>query len=220
MKNTLLALSAATAAVALAGCAGAKISHTDIASGAINPKAIYIRSYIADNTPFHGHHGDSVGEHLVRKSLAPAAFSKALREEMEKMAPAMVIKNDEVPTTGWLIESHIDYASAGSQTLRALFGPLGLGHSTVKIHVRITDVDSNTIVSNDKDLSKGGSGNVIYEFDVDGGSSISGPIGSTYAPGVGNPEEFDYKNAAERIYYALTIDPQKFGTRTVPTINY
>jgi hypothetical protein len=216
MKNTLLAL----AACALSGCAGAKIAHTDIASGAYKPKAIYIRSYIADDAHFKGHHGDSAGEHRIRRSLAPAAFSKALKEEMEKLAPAMVVDDDEAPTTGWLVESNIEYAHAGSQTLRALLGPLGLGHSCLKIHVRITDVDSRHKVVNDKDLSKGGSGNVIYEFDVSGGSSISGPIGSTYAPGLGNPEEFDYKNAAERVYYALTIDPQGYGTRTSPSINY
>jgi hypothetical protein len=219
MKYTLLALGAACV---FSGCAGAKISHTDIATGAINPKAIYIRSYIADNAPFHGHHGDSIGEHRVRRSLAPAAFSKALREEMEKMAPAMVLTDDETPTTGWLVESNLEYASAGSQELRAILGPFGVGRSCVKIHVRITDVEGHHMASNDKDTSKGaaGSGNVIYEFDVEGGSALSGPAGSTYAPGLGNPEEFDYKNAAERICYALTLDPQKYGTRTVPSINY
>jgi hypothetical protein len=217
MKNTLFALGAACV---LSGCAGAKIAHTDVASGAYNPKAIYIRSYIADNAHFKGHHGDSGGEHLIRRSLAPAAFSKALKEEMERLAPAMVVDDDDIPTTGWLVESNIEYAHAGSQTLRALLGPVGLGHSCVKIHVRITDVSGHHPVANDKDLSKGGSGNVIYEFDVSGGSSISGAIGSTYAPGLGNPEEFDYKNAAERIYYALSIDPQRFGARTSPSINY
>ena len=196
MKYTLLALGAACV---LSGCAGAKIAHTDIASGAYKPKAIYIRSYIAENAPFKGHHGDSVGEHAIRRSLAPAAFSKALKEEMERLAPAMVVDEDETPTTGWLVESNLEYASAGSQSLRAILGPVGLGHSCVKIHVRITDVDGHHIASNDKDMSKGGSGNVIYEFDVSGGSSISGAAGSTYAPGLGNPEEFDYKNAAERV---------------------
>ena len=195
-------------------------SPTPISPLARKPKAIYIRSYIADNARFHGHHGDSVGEHLIRRSLAPAAFSKALREEMEKMAPAMVLDSDETPTTGWLVESNLEYASAGSQSLRGLLGPVGLGHSCVKIHIRITDVDGHHIASSDKDMSKGGSGNVIYEFDVSGGSSISGPIGSTYAPGLGNPEEFDYKNAAERVYYALSVDPQGYGTRTSPSINY
>jgi Domain of unknown function (DUF4410) len=220
MKYTLLAFAAATAACAFYGCAGAKIAHTDVATGAYKPKAIYVRSYIADNAPFHGHHGDSVGEHKIRKSLAPAAFSKALKEEMERLAPAMVIDNDETPPTGWLVESDIDYASAGSQTERAILGPLVVGHSCVKIHVRITDMDARHAALNDKDTSKGGSGAVIYEFDVSGGSSISGAAGTVYAPGLGNPEEFDYKNAAERIYYALSIDPQRFGVRDGTSIRY
>ena len=218
MKYTLLALSAACV---FSGCAGAKISHTDIASGAHDPKAIYIRSYIADNAVFKGHHGGSVGEHKIRRSLAPVAFSKAVKEEMEKMAPARVLENDEIPTTGWLVESNLEYVHAGSQTWRVRsLARFGAGHACVKIHVRITDVDGHQVASSDKDMSKGGSGNVIYEFDVAGGSSVSGPLGSTYAPGLGNPEEFDYKNAAERICYALSIDPQKFGTRTSPSINY
>jgi hypothetical protein len=223
MKNTLLALGAACA---LSGCAGAKIVHTDIASGAYKPKAIYIRSYIAENAPFKGHHGDSIGEHPIRRSLAPAAYSKALKEEMEKMAPAMVLDEDETPRTGWLVESDIEYAHAGSQTLRASpFAIFGVGRSRLTVHVRIIDVNGHHVAMSDKDLvkgdvSKGGSGNVIYEFDVDGGSSISGPVGSIYAPGLGNPEEFDYKNAAERIYYALSIDPHAYGSRTSPTIRY
>ncbi|MDR3406568.1 MAG: hypothetical protein P4L99_29050 [Chthoniobacter sp.] len=217
MKYTLLALSAACV---FSGCAGAVITHTDVATGAYKPKAIYIRSYIADEAHFRGHHGDSVGEHPIRRSLAPVAFSKALKEEMEKLAPAMVIDDDEAPTTGWLVESNLEYVHAGSQQERAILFPLGLGRSCIKIHVRITDVDGHHVASNDKDMGKGGSGNVVYEFDVEGGSSMSGPIGSTYAPGLGNPEEFDYKNAAERIAYALTVDPQMYGTRTSPSINY
>jgi len=218
MKNTLLALGTACL---VTGCAGAKVIHTDIASGAHSPKAIYIRSYIAQEAPFTGHHGDSVGEHAIRRSLAPAAFSKALKEEMEKMAPAMVLADNEVANTGWLVESTIERAHVGSQTWRATpAGFFGAGRSHLTVHVRITDVSGEHFVASDKDLSKGGSGNVIYEFDVDGGSCISGPIGSTYAPGLGNPEEFDYKNAAERIAYALTIDPQGHGTRTSPSINY
>lgn len=218
MRNTLLLFGAA---IVLSGCAGAVIKHTDIASGAHNPKAIYVRSYIADDAHFHGHHGDSIGEHKIRRSLAPAALSKAIKEEMEKLAPAMVVADDDVPTTGWLVESNIEYASAGSQTWRGSpVGPFGVGRSALKIHVRITDLDGHYVASEKEDMSKGGSGNVIYEFDVDASSALSAAAGSTYAPGLGNPEEFDYKNAAERIYYALSIDPQKYGTRTSPSINY
>jgi hypothetical protein len=217
MKYTLLALGAACA---FSGCAGAKIAHTDVATGATNPKAIYIRSYIADDATFRGHHGDSVGEHPIRRSLAPPQFSKALKEEMEKLAPAKVLDDDETPTTGWLVESNLEWVHAGSQTWRALGSPFGLGHSCVKIHVRVTDVSGRHHASSDKDTSKGGSGNVLYEFDVSGGSSISGPIGSSYAPGLGYATPFDYRNAAERIGYALSVDPQRYGTRTSSTIRY
>ncbi len=217
MKYTLLALGAACV---FSGCAGAKIARTDVASGATNPKAIYIRSSIAEDAKFRGHHGDSMGEHPLRRSLAPATFSKALKEEMEKMAPAMVLADDEVPTTGWLVESDMEWVHAGSQTLRAALGPIGPGHSCVKIHVRITDHEGRRAHADGKDLSKGGSGNVIYEFDVSGGSSISGARGSIYAPGLGYATPFDYKNAAERIYYALSLDPHGYGTRTSPTIRY
>ena len=81
MKYTLLALSAACV---FSGCAGAKVTHTDIATGATNPKAIYVRSSIPDDAVFKGHHGDSEGEHLIRRSLAPAGLSKAIKQEMEK----------------------------------------------------------------------------------------------------------------------------------------
>jgi hypothetical protein len=216
MKYTLLAIGAACA---FSGCAGAKIARTDVATGATSPKAIYIRSYIADDAKFRGHHGDSVGEHPIRRSLAPATFSKALKGELEKLAPAMVLADDETPTTGWLVESNLEWVHAGSQTWRALGSPLGLGHSCVKIHVRITDVDGEHYASNDKDKSKG-SGNVIYEFDVSGGNSISGPDGSVYAPGLGYATPFDYKNVAERVLYALSLDPHGYGTRTSPSIRY
>jgi len=211
MKYTLLAFGAACI---FSGCA--HIAHTDIASGAYKPKAIYVRSYIDEGAHFKGHHGDSVGEHLIRRSLAPVAFSKALKEEMEKIAPALVVDADEEPTTGWLVESNLEWVHAGSPTERAILWPFGIGHSSVKIHVRITDLDRHHYVASDKDLSKGGSGDVIYEFDVSGGSN--GPLGTVFAPGVGPAEEFDYKNVAERIYYALSIDPQKFGTRSSPSI--
>lgn len=219
MKYTLPALG--VVALAFSGCAGAKIVHTDVATGASKPKAIYIRSYIADDAVFKGHHGDSVGEHPIRRSLAPVAYSNALKEEMEKMAPAMVLADDEIPTTGWLVESNLEVAHAGSQTWRAILGPVSVGRSHVRIHVRISDVHGHHHFVDSKDASKGeANGNVLYEFDVDGGSSISGPIGSIYAPGLGNPESFDYKNAAERIYYALQTDPQKYGVRNSPTIRY
>ena len=220
MKYTLLALGAACT---FSGCAGVAITHTDVASGATKPQAIYVRSYIADDAPFKGHHGGGTGNEAIRRSLAPAEYSKALREQLEKMAPAMVIQPDEVPQVGWLVESTIEYVHAGSPTLRALpvaGTPVGVGRSHINIHVRVTDVNGK-YVGNDKDSGgKGGNGRVLYEFDIAGGSRGSGHLGSIYAPGLGYATSFDYKNAAERVLYALSVDPLNNGSRDSMDIRY
>jgi hypothetical protein len=216
MKHTLLALGAACA---FSGCAGVKVAHTDVATGATNPKAIYVRSYIAADAPFKGRHGGGEGNRAIRRSLAPAEYSKAVKEELEKLAPAMVLAEYEVPQTGWLVESEIEYVHAGSPTLRTV-PLLGLGRSKVKVHVRVTDLDA-PYTSAGKDGSKGpANGNVVYEFDLKGGSRLTGIRGQTYAPGWGYATPFDYKNVAERLYYTLAVDPHGYGTRNSPTIRY
>ena len=71
----------------LPGCAGVKVSHTDIASGATNPKAIYVRSYIADDAPFgdvavgarggeplFGLHGQDGGRSRASARALPGGF--------------------------------------------------------------------------------------------------------------------------------------------------
>lgn len=216
MKNTLLIL---TAACALTGCAGVKVVHTDIATGATKPHAIYIRSY-ADEAKFIGSHSNK-GERAIRHSLAPAEYSKALKEELEKMAPAMVLADDETPTTGWLVESNLEVVDAGTPFWRGVNGPLGpgFGSSKIRIHVRVTDVSGKRHHSDSKDSGKGSaSGNVLYEFDLAGGSRGQGGSGSIYAPGFGYATPFDYKNAAERVLMALSVDPRVTGVRTSSTI--
>jgi predicted small secreted protein len=222
MKHALLVLSAA---LSLTGCATVKVAHTDVASGAHSPRAIYIRSYIADESRFKGNHGH-VGEKPIRRSLAPAEYSKALKEELEKMAPAMVLKDDEEPETGWLVESDLVWVHGGSPALRATpFGHLGAGRSFVRIHVRVTDLDRSSGVSDAKKESTGTAtevagrnGPVIYEFDLKGGSRLTGPAGSIYAPGLGHATPFDFKNAAERVLMALSLDPHRYGVRSEPVI--
>ncbi|MGB8170375.1 MAG: hypothetical protein WCF18_22925 [Chthoniobacteraceae bacterium] len=226
MKHALLALSVT---VALTGCATVKVAHTDVASGATNPRAIYIRTGLPDEARFKGNHGH-VGEKPIRRSLAPAEFSIALKEELEKMAPAMVLKDDEEPTTGWLVESDLQWVHGGSPTLRAIPGinHLGPGRSFVRIHVRVTDLDHHNAVSDAKkeistDTAKqvaSQNGPVIYEFDLAGGSRLSGWDGSIYAPGLGQARPFDFKNAAERVYMALSVNPHKYGVRSEPTLRY
>jgi hypothetical protein len=213
MKNTLLTLAAACA---LTGCAGVNVSHTDIATGATKPVAIYIRSY-ADEAQFIGHQGD--GEKPIRHSLAPAAYSKALKEQLEKIAPAMVLADDETPTTGWLVESNLELVDAGNPNARHLVtGPSG--QSRIKIHVRVIDVKGKNRRGSVSDMGKSGvsASNVLYEFDLEGGSNWTANIGSIYAPGWGYAPTFDYKNAAERVYSALSVDSMDYGMRSDPTI--
>ena len=216
MKNTLLTL---TAACALTGCAGVKVAHTDIATGATKPRAIYIRTF-ADEAKVRGQHTGGDGELAIRHALAPAEFSKALKEELEKMAPAAVLADDETPTTGWLVESNLEVLDAGTPFWRGVNGPLGPGDgsSKIRIHVRVTDVAAKHRHPDAKDVSKGPRGNVLYEFDLAGGSRGQGGSGSIYAPGFGYAAPFDYKNAAERVLMVLSVDPMRTGVRTSSTI--
>jgi len=224
MKNSLLAL---CLALLLTSCASVRVTHTDIATGATNPSAIYIRPFDVSDCTFIGRH-HSPGELPIRKSLAPAEFSEALKEELEKMAPAVVLKDGDTPTSGWLVEGSLDLVDSGHPGIRA--EPIGDlfqdGASHIQVHVRVIDMDPRQVeVTDAKDTAgtqthavKTKRGAVIYEFDVAGGSHSTGKFGSITAPGVGYAAMFDYSNAAERIYEALTPDEFRFGIRDSPTI--
>jgi len=223
MKNSLLVL---CLALLLTSCAGVRVTHTDIATGATNPSAIYLRPFDVSDCTFIGHH-HSLGEQPIRESLAPAEFTEALKEELEEMAPALVLKDGDTPTTGWLVEGSIDLVDAGNPMIRAvpLCGVFGFGASHIMIHVRIIDMDAKAAETPDaKDAGlqthgvKAKQGVVIYEFDVAGGSHGTSKLGSTTAPGLGYAPMFDYRNAAERIHEALTPDEYRFGVRDSPTI--
>ncbi|MDB6155648.1 MAG: hypothetical protein JWL90_4101 [Chthoniobacteraceae bacterium] len=218
MKNSLFVLGAA---ILLNGCAGVKVTDTQVASGASGPRAIYIRPFNVTATEFVGHHSGGKGERPIRQSLAGREFAEDLKLELETLAPAMVIEQDETPKVGWLVEGTLDVVDAGNPGLRALpvvnhFGP---GHSHVVIHVRISEAGGSYAYS-DKDASKlGKRGHVLYEFDLAGGSRGSGQMGSINAPGLGYSVPFDFKNAAERVKMALSIDPHRYGSHSSPTIN-
>lgn len=225
MKPALLALSAAS--VCLAGCAAMKVSQTHVASGATDPQAIYIRSYNGDESYFSGSQTQSKGEMPIERSLAPAEFSIALKNELEKLAPARVLKPGEVPTIGWLVESDLVLVDGGNRVGRASpFGNLGLGKSKMMIHVRVTDLNGRHRAGDGKkdvagsvaSTTAGAHGPVIYEFDLEGGSRLTGHLGSISAPGLGHAQHFDYKNAAERVMMALSVDPHRYGTRSSPVI--
>jgi hypothetical protein len=224
MKYSLFALSLA---LLLTSCADVKVTHTDIATGATNPRAIYVRPFDVNDCTYIGRH-HSIGELPIRKSLAPAEFSEAVKEELEKLAPALVLKDGDAPDNGWLVEGSIDLVDSGRPGTRAEpFGDIfGDGATHIQVHVRVIDLDAHHGETTDtKDVTgtqthavKTRRGVVIYEFDLAGGSHGTGKFGSITAPGLGYSPMFDYRNAAERIYEALDPDEFKFGLRDSPTI--
>ena len=205
MKYTL---SAIAAAALLSGCAGTNVVKTQVASSALHPEAIYIRPFAVGE--FRGdHHGD--GAKAIHQAQAPTVFAEALKEELEKIAPTRILEDDEVPTTGWLVEGELEIVDAGSQVQRGipLFNKLGAGRSGILTHVQVSSVGG----SRHSD-GKGGSRNTLYEFDVAGGSRLTGRNGSIMAPGLGYSVPFDYRNTAERIYQTLDPDFARYGLRT------
>lgn len=225
MKNLVIALSST---LLFAGCASVKVADTQVATGAANPRAIYIRPFDASAAQYTGYHRGGTGEKPIRQSLSGRAFAESLKQEMEKMAPAMVIEHDEYPPRPdadesgnyWLVDGTLDVVNGGEPFARGVvpFDKLGIGKSKLLVHVRIREVGGRHS-SDDKDSSKlGRRGNVIYEFDLKGSSALTGHNGSVYAPGLGEAEPFDFKNAAERVMMALSTDPHLYGVRTSPVI--
>ena len=217
MKNSLFALSAM---LLLTSCAGVKVADTQVASGAVNPRAIYIRPFDVSATEFTGHHSGGRGERPIRQSLAGREFANNLKVELEKLAPARVLEEDEVAPEGWLVEGSLDIVDGGSRVGRAapVINHLGVGRSKVLIHVRISDVNGYRASSDKDGAVLGQKGHVVYEFDLTGGSRLTGHHGSITAPGLGYSVPFDFKNAAERVMMALSVDPHRYGLRTSPTI--
>ena len=172
---------------------------TNCGVGAYGPKAIYIRPFCIDTAVFTGDQTNSDGEMPIRKALTPVEFAGALKEQLEKMAPARILKDYETPRTGWLVEGEFTMVDGGSIAGRAIFfGHFGVGQSHLALHVRVTDVDR---------------GVVVYEFDMAGGSNLQGRGGTVRASGLGYARSFDLVNAAERIYLVLTPNAFRYGVR-------
>lgn len=171
---------------------------TNCGVGAYGPKAIYIRPFCIDTAVFKGHQTNSDGEMLIRKALTPVEFAGTLKEQLEKIAPARVLRDNETPRTGWLVEGEFQLVDGGDPVARFFFGHLGAGESRLALHVRVTDVDK---------------GIVVYEFDMAGGSNLQGRSGTVRASGLGYARSFDLVNAAERIYLVLTPNAFRYGTR-------
>jgi len=171
---------------------------TNCGVGAYGPKAIYIRPFCIDTAVFKGHQTNSDGEMPIRKALTPVEFAGTLKEQLEKIAPARILRDNETPRTGWLVEGEFQLVDGGDPVARFFFGSFGAGESHLMLHVRVTDVDK---------------GMVVYEFDMAGGSNLQGRHGTVRASGLGYARSFDLVNAAERIYLVLTPNAFRYGTR-------
>lgn len=172
---------------------------TNCGVGAHDPKAIYIRPFCIDNATFVGDEAASDGEMPIRKALTPVSFAGSLKEQLEKIAPARVLKADESPRVGWLVDGEFTMVDGGSPTGRFFLGNFGVGRSFLAMHVRVTDVEAGT---------------VVYEFDVAGGSRLQGKLGTIRASGLGKATPFDLENAAERIYQTLEPNVHRYGSRS------
>jgi hypothetical protein len=171
---------------------------TNCGVGAYGPKAIYIRPFCIDTAVFAGHQTNSDGEMPIRKALTPVEFAGTLKEQLEKIAPARILRDYETPRTGWLVEGEFQVVDGGNPAARFFFGHFGAGQSHLMLHVRVTDVDR---------------GRVVYEFDMAGGSRLQGRGGTVRASGLGYARSFDLVNAAERIYLVLEPNAFRYGTR-------
>lgn len=176
---------------------------TNCGVGASNPRAIYIRPFCIDTAIFQGDQADSEGEMPIRKALTPVEFAEDLKEELERIAPARTLKDNESPRVGWLVEGQFTAVDGGSPLARFFFGKFGAGRSFLALHVKVTDVERHT---------------VVYEFDMAGGSGYQGKLGTLRASGLGKATHFDLRNAAERIYLTLSANPYRFAARTSPAL--
>ena len=134
----------------------------------------------------------------IRKALTPVEFAEDLKQELERIAPARILKDNESPRVGWLVQGNFTAVDGGSPLARFFFGNLGAGRSFLALHVRVTDVRRRL---------------VVYEFDMAGGSGYQGKLGTVRASGLGKATHFDLRNAAERIYLTLSTNPHHYAER-------
>jgi hypothetical protein len=173
---------------------------TNCGVGAANPIAIYIRPFCIDTARFEGDEAQTDGEMPIRKALTPVEFAEDLKQHLEKIAPARILKDTEKPRVGWLVDGHFQAVDGGSPLARLLLpGYVGAGRSFLALHVRVTDVERGT---------------VVYEFDMAGGSRWQGKLGTIRASGLGRATHFDLQNAAERVYLTLSANPYRYGQRS------
>ncbi len=167
--------------------------------GASEPKAIYIRPFCIDTAIFKGDQTPSEGEMPIRKSLTPIEFAGNLKQQLGKLAPTRILRDDETPRTGWLVEGEFTMVDGGDPVGRFFLGTFGVGRSFLALHVKVTDIDK---------------GITVYEFDMAGGSRGQGRHGTLRASGLGRATSFDLVNAAERIYLVLEPNAHRYGARS------
>lgn len=172
---------------------------TNCGIGAPPPKAIYIRPFCIDTAIFKGDQTVSDGEMPLRKAIMPHEFAGDLKEQLELLAPARILREDETPRTGWLVEGEFSLVDGGDPVGRFFLGTFEVGRSFLALHVKVTDVDK---------------GIVVYEFDMAGGSRSQGRHGTLRASGLGKATAFDLVNAAERIYQVLDPNVHRYGSRS------
>jgi len=158
---------------------------TNCGVGASEPKAIYIRPFCIDTAIFTGDQAVSDGAMPIRKALTPIEFAGDLKEQLERIAPARILKDDETPRTGWLVEGEFTMVD-GSR-------------SALAMHVKVTDLDK---------------GVTVYEFDMAGGNHGQGLYGTIRGSGLGRATAFDLENAAERMYLVLEPNAFRWGKRS------
>jgi hypothetical protein len=178
---------------------GIRMVTNNCGVGAYAPKAIYIRPFCIDTAIFTGDQTPSDGEMPIRKALTPIEFAGDLKESLELLAPARILKDDETPRTGWLVEGEFRLVDGGDPVGRFFLGTFGVGRSFLTLHVKVTDVVK---------------GITVYEFDMAGGSRGQGRHGTLRASGLGRATSFDLVNAAERIYLVLEPNAHRYGARS------
>lgn len=207
MKHLFLAIAAT---VSLSACAGSRVTNTNYSSGATAPTKIFIKPF--DTAEFTGSHGGDARK-AIHESQGGEVFANILKDELEKIAPTTVLKRGESADGGWLVSGSLEVVNAGSPCLRKHFGHLGAGRSGLLVHVRVTDADGKGEWD-----AKGASGNTLYDFDVTGGSRLTGPAGGVMAPGLGYAPPFDFRNAAGEIGKVLNPDMERYGYRAGSSI--
>ena len=158
---------------------------TNCGVGEANPSAIYIRPFCIDTAVFRNDVAASDAEMPIRRALTPVTFAQDLKEELSKMAPTRILKDDEAPKVGWMVEGRFDNVNSNV--------------SSLAMHVIVTDVEKHR---------------VIYEFDMAGGNHGQGVFGTIRGSGGRFATSFDLRNAAERILLVLSPDVFRFGARS------